>query len=571
MRRRSGLSASIGAVLSALVACADPQGGPVSTVSKSPLFVEVAQSAGFTFVHANGASGRFYYPELMHSGSAFLDYDRDGHLDVYLVQAGSYPGGSDGGGNANSLYRSLGDGTFEDTTVEAGVGDLGYGAGVAIADYDGDGDLDLYVTNLGRNTLYRNDGSTAGGSVSFTDVTDTAAVGDDGYSTSAAFLDYDRDGDLDLYVCNYIDWSPEIERPCLGLSGLRGYCGPDVYDRPQADTLYRNQGDGTFADVSASSGVGSVAATGLGIATADFNGDGWLDIYVANDQMANLLWINQGDGGFRDEALGRGCALNGIGVAEASMGVAAADPDQDGDWDLFMVHLSGESNTFYRNVGEGSFYDATDELGLGAVSRPYTGFGTAFFDYDCDGFLDLFIANGKVRMGDRLVPDYAEPNQLLRGGPDGRFHDVSEQAGEALELLEVSRGAAFGDYDNDGDIDVLISNNEGPVRLLRNQACGDRHWLSVELVGRRTDRNAIGAVVRLEVGTRHQQRTVQPAYSYSSSNDPRLHFGLGAAKTVERLTVRWPDGRLEEYANVAADQFLVFEEQAAGPADGRLD
>ena len=550
MSHRS-LGIALVGVLGTLAACADPGVQDVPT-ERPPAFVEVARAVGLDFVHRNGATGEFYYPELMHSGAALLDYDGDGHLDVFFPQAGWTDA-------ADAMFHNRGDGTFEDATSSLGGANPGYGTGVAAADYDADGDIDIYVTNLGPNVLYRNEGSATTATTTFTDVTDPAAVGGDGYSASAAFLDYDTDGDLDLYVVNYIAWTPEIERPCVGLAGLRGYCGPDVYNRPQADRLYRNEGDGTFRDVSDSSGIGSATATGLGIATADFNDDGHIDIYVANDGMANLMWINQGDGTFRDEALARGVSLNGLGEAEAGMGVAAGDADNDGDLDIFVTHLSGETNTFYRNLGDGSFYDVTDEVGLGTVSRPYTGFGTGLFDYDCDGWLDLFIANGKVRMGDRLVADYAESNQLLQGGPGG-FRDVSRGVGDALEFPEVSRGAAFGDVDNDGDIDVLLVNNSGPARLLRNEACTGRHWLSVALIGNGGAGPAVGASVALEVGSARQRRTLQSAHSYSSSGDPRLHFGLGAATTVDRLTVTWPDGQRDERADVRADQFLVIQQ-----------
>ncbi len=344
------------------------RGGAVSTAPSSaavePIFRDVALASGIDFVHANGATGSFFYPELMQGGAAFLDYDNDRDLDIYLVQSGPLPAPGDSPQAANRLYRNRGDGSFEDATASAGVGDRGYGSGVAVADYDGDGWVDLYVTNLGANHLYRNRGDG-----SFEDATGRTATGDASYSTSAAFFDYDHDGDLDLYVCNYVDWSTAKERRCLGRNGLQGYCSPSEY-RPQADTLYRNDGDGRFTDVSARAGIASVRAAGLGVVTADFDGDGWTDVYVANDQMANLLWMNRGDGTFVDEALLRGAALNGMGRPEAGMGVIVEDGDSDGDWDLFMVHLSGETNTYYENRG-GDFRDVTDALGLGAVSQPY--------------------------------------------------------------------------------------------------------------------------------------------------------------------------------------------------------
>jgi hypothetical protein len=345
---------------------------------------------------------------------------------------------------------------------------------------------------------------------------------------------------------------------------LRGYCSPGVYRRPQRDTLYRNDGDGAFTDVSREAGIDRSVATGLGVAVDDFDGDGDPDIFVANDQMANILWINGGDGTFTDQALLRGCAVNEDGRAEAGMGVAAEDFDDDGNPDLFMVHLDGETNTFYRNVGGGFFDDTTSELGLGAVSQMFTGFGTSLLDYDCDGSYDIFIANGRVRLGDSMREgDYAERNQLLRGTGTGGFEEVSSLAQSALALSEVSRGAAFGDYDNDGDIDIVLSNNNGPARLLRNQACDSRSWLVVELRCSRRDVHCIGSRITVETGGLTRSRRVQPAYSYCSSNDPRVHFGLDDADTIDVLTVEWPDGRIERRENVAANQILRLTEPGA--------
>jgi hypothetical protein len=543
-------------------ACGGPSADLAKGGSEAPLFVEVAAEAGLDFVHENGATGEYYYPELMQGGCAFVDYDDDSFLDVYMVQSGRLPVDPANNPEGNRLYRNRGDGTFEDVTEVGGVGDRGYGSGVAAADYDRDGDVDLYVTNLGPNVLYRNEGDGT-----FTDVTAAAGVGDDGYGSSAAFVDYDDDGDLDLYVANYLDWSLGIERDCYSRGGMRGYCSPGVYARPQHDTLYRNEGDGTFTDVSKEAGILADAGHGLGVVANDLDGDGDTDIYLANDQMPNILWINEGDGTFVDEALVRGCALNAHGRPEAGMGVVAEDVDDDGDWDLFMCHIDGETNTFYRNDG-GYFEDVTEMLGLGAVSQAYTGFGTSLFDYDCDGIQDIFIANGRVRLGDTMREDYSEPNQLLRGLGTGVFEDVSAQAGEALELLEVSRAAAFGDYDNDGDVDIVVNNNDGPARLFRNEACEGRHWISIQLRGRNLDRDAIGALVTVETDGQVRRRIVQPAYSYCASNDTRVHFGLGDRDAVDTLTVTWPDGRVERHTDVPADQFLLLTEPEGPLGEG---
>ena len=556
------------AVTTALWACAGPDGDPVgepavpAELAATPIFVERAADAGLDFVHRNGAIGDYNYPELLVGGGALLDYDDDGFLDVYLVQSGPVPGS--GPGNAgvspasgsgappgNRLFRNLGDGTFEDATEAAGVGDTSYGAGATAADYDRDGLVDLYVLNVGANRLYRNLGGGA-----FEDVTERAGVGDASWSSSAVFVDYDRDRDLDLFVANYVVWSADRERPCLGPNGLRNYCNPAEYS-PAPDTLYRNEGNGRFVDASDAAGIRSVAGPGLGVVAGDFDGDGLVDLYVANDQAVNHLWLNQGDGTFREDALPRGAALNELGQPEASMGIAVADPDGDGDLDLFLTHLSGETNTFYRNESGAFFVDVTDEKRLGGVSQPYTSFGASWFDYDGDGVLDLFVANGKVTPGDTAAFDYREPNQLLRGMPSGRYEDTSGHAGTALELLEVSRGAAFGDLDNDGDVDIVVVNNEGPARLLRNEVGNAASWLIVDLCGGGAlDRSAIGSRVTVQAGGRSWTRDARPAQSFAAANDPRVHFGLGDAERIDRLEVRWPDGAATERADVEVNRIL---------------
>ncbi len=560
------------ALAAALSACGEVDGGvEVSTAVSpaEPIFVERASEAGLDFVHRNGAVGEYNYPELLVGGAALLDVDDDGLLDVYLVQSGPVPGSAGSMDQSadrpgNRLYRNLGNGAFADVTDAAGVGDTGYGTGATAADYDRDGLVDLYVTNVGPNRLYRNRGDGV-----FEDVTERVGVGDPAWSSSSVFFDYDGDLDLDLFVANYVVWSADRERPCLGPNGLRNYCNPAEYP-PAPDTLYRNDGGGRFTDVSEAAGIRSVAGPGLGVVAADLDGDGLVDLYVANDQAANHLWLNRGNGTFREDALARGAALNELGQPEAGMGIAVADPDGDDDLDLFLTHLSGETNTFYRNDGGGFFQDVTDEARLGGVSQPYTGFGTSWFDYDGDGVLDLFIANGMVTPGDTAAFDYREPNQLLRGTPSGHYEDVSGRAGAALELLEVSRGAAFGDLDNDGDVDIVVVNNEGPARLLRNEVGNARSWLIVDLCGGGFfDRSAIGARVIVEMAGWRYSRDVRPAHSFAVANDPRVHFGLGDAGSVDRLAVRWPDGTVTERVDVPVNRILrLLAPGGEAPVDG---
>ena len=558
-----------------LPACGEADGGadePIAVPAPEPIFFERASEAGLDFDHRNGAVGDYNYPELLVGGAALLDFDEDGLLDVYLVQSGAVPGtpeaetpaGPAADRSGNRLYRNLGDGAFEDVTDAAGVGDTSYGAGATAADFDRDGLVDLYVTNVGPNRLYRNLGDGV-----FEDVTKHAGVGDPAWSSSSVFFDYDGDLDLDLFVANYVVWSAGRERPCLGPNGLRNYCNPAEYP-PATDTLYRNDGGGRFTDVSEAAGIRSVAGPGLGVVAADLDGDGLSDLYVANDQAANHLWLNRGDGTFRENALARGAALNELGQPEAGMGIAVADPDGDGDLDLFLTHLSGETNTFYRNDGGGFFQDVTDGARLGGISQPYTGFGTSWFDYDGDGVLDLFIANGKVTPGDTAAFDYREPNQLLRGTPSGRYEDVSGRAGAALELLEVSRGAAFGDLDNDGDVDIVVVNNEGPARLLRNEVGNASPWLTVDLCGGGIlDRSAVGSRVTVQGGGRSWTRDVRPAQSFAAANDPRVHFAFGDIPGVDHIRVDWSHGGVTERSGVPVNSVLrLLAPGGSAPAEG---
>lgn len=559
-----------------LTACASDAPAPTPPTETSttetptpPIFRDVALDTGLDFRHLIGSSGSYYLPEIMGAGVALVDYDGDDDLDVYLLQGtllGSTTdtdgtGGGDGGeGPGHRLFRNelsesgrLG---FVDVTDEAGVGLRAYGMGVAVGDVDNDGDPDLYVTAFGPNVLYRNDGDGT-----FTDITDTAGVDDGRWSTSASFLDYDRDGRLDLFVTNYVDFTVLDNTECYGVEGKRDYCNPLSYS-PVPDRLFRNTGDGTFADVSESAGIQRAFGSGLGVVAADFNDDGWPDIYVANDGNANQLWQNNADGTFSDVALLAGTAYNANGDAEGGMGATAADIDGDGDEDLFVSHLDEETNTLYLNGGTGAFRDDTLRSGLAAASIAYTGFGCRWFDYDHDGWLDLFVANGAVSniesLRDAPYP-FQQRNQLFRGLGDGRLDEVRGDAGSALELVEVSRGAAFGDIDNDGDTDVVVSNNNGPARLLLNEVGAAARSLRIRLEGVDSNRDGIGArVALLRAGPDPMWRRVHRDGSYLSASDLRVVFGLGDADdaAIEAVGVVWPNGRRERWERADLDARL---------------
>jgi hypothetical protein len=527
-------------------------------------FRDHAVDTGLVFEHSNGMSGEFYLAEVIGSGAALFDADTDGDLDAYLVQ-GALLGSGKTAGEAiipwageraprDRLFRNelqeTGELAFSDVTEASGLSAEGYGMGVAAGDVDNDGDIDLYVTNLGDNQLFLNTGRGT-----FVDAPGAAGAQDGRFSTSAAFVDYDADGWLDLYVGNYVDFNLATHKECFSETSALEYCHPLSY-QPTPDRLFRNRGDGSFVDVSAATRIALEYGGALGVLSGDFNADGRPDLYVANDAMPNQLWINQGDGRFANEALLAGCAFNANGAAEASMGVTAGDFDADGDEDLFMTHLRGETNTLYLNDGRGSFLDRTVPAGLAGTSRAFTGFGAGWIDYDNDGWLDLVSVNGAVN----ALPEFAgtdhpfplgQADQLFRNLGDVRFEDVSSQAGSAFSRAEVSRGAALGDVDNDGDMDVLVVNNSGLVRLHLNSVGSRSRWLGLRLTSRRQgqgERDQYGALVEVHRDDgRVLSRRVRADGSYCSSNDPRLLFGLGEAGRVESVRVQWPDGRRESW------------------------
>ena len=560
--------------------------GPVP--AGPPLYEDRTSDVGIDFVHFNSASGRFYFPEMGGAGGALLDYDQDGDLDAFLVQ-GALLGDI---ALEEALFRprtplsdrllrnelkTTADGpsvSFVDVTLESGINATGFGMGVAVGDYDNNGYPDLYITNYGSNQLYRNRGDGT-----FEDVTKVASVDEPRWSTSAVFVDFDRDGWLDLFVANYVNYRIGSHNNCQGPTGRQEYCGPQAYPG-ERDRLFRNLRDGTFEDYTSRAGLTDVpGSSGLGVVSGDFNGDGWPDIYVANDLMPNLLWQNQGSGAeglirFQDVALVSGSALNSRGAAEASMGVDIGDLDNDGDDDLFMTHLASETNTLYLNDGSGLFEDRTRTSGL-AASLTYTGFGTAIIDYDNDGRLDLAAVNGAVTRQAALegagdAYPYHQPNQLMRnlGTQSGTllFEEVTAQAGEAFARSEVSRGMAAGDVDNDGDDDLLVFNAAGPARMLFNQVGQDHHWLGVRAVGGEPSRDMLGA--RLETvradGLRIV-RNVRTGASYCSAIDPRVRFGLGLHAEPLTVKVTWPDGMVEAFEYLAADRYHTLVQGQGAP------
>ena len=566
---------------------ADVDGKPPSQTSSPPvhqarqneLFTDRARETGLDFVYFNGMAGDFYFPEMMGGGVALFDYDNDGDLDVFFAQ-GQMLGSGKTAGQAlfpphslplrGRLFRNdltvQADGTrqlhFTDVTEQSGINVTDYGMGAAAADFNNDGCVDLYLTSFGQNHLYRNncDGT-------FTDVSNAAGVSDPGWSVSAAFVDYDRDGWLDLYVGHYVRYSLDIDQRCTGLTGRRDYCTPAVYIA-QTDRLFHNERNGTFTDVTAKALVGGLFGPALGVSVADFNGDGWPDIYVANDGKPNLLWINQKNGTFKNMGLLSGAAVSADGKAGGSMGVDAGDVDNDGDEDLFMTQLPTEGSQLYVNDGSGLFEDRSNASGPGQATRGFTGFGTAWFDFDNDGWLDLFSANGsieaqKARLGETFP--YDERSLLFRNLGNGRLEDTSSLV-SALQQPGVGRGAAFGDIDNDGDIDIVVSNINGPARLLINNVGNKHHWIGLRLLGCpsapcRNERDMLGAKVQIvRQNGPALWRRARAEGSYASANDPRVVVGLGESTEPPTVRVFWPNGAMEEFPRVTIDRWTVLKQ-----------
>jgi len=522
----------------------------------APWFEDVTEAAGVDLRHVYAVEQRFWMPEISSGGLAFLDYDSDGALDLYLVQSGELMEES-GGSYQNQLLRNVNGGRFEEVPEAAGANDDGYGHGCAVGDIDADGDVDLFVANVRADVMYRNESAT------FVDVTDEAGVAGSGWSASSAFVDIDNDGDLDLFVTNNLRWDPGGHIQCASQGRGHDYCSPKNHNSPSTDKLYINQGDGAFIAADDSRGILAKSGIGLGVAPADFDGDGDVDIYVANDSVPNHLWVNDGGGSFSEEALPRGCAVNGSGLAEAGMGVHAADIDSDGDWDLFMTHIHNETNTYYRN-NAGLFSDRTPVTGLSRPSMGMTGWGLGFHDFDHDAELDVFIGNGRVEIHEPLPPGgdvYAEPNQLFRGAA-GAFVEITASLPDVP--LGSTRAVAFGDYDLDGDVDIAYLDRGASVRLLRNVSPKAGAWIGFRLLNRHGSAS-IGAEVRIQAGSKTLLRQCQPAYSYCSSNDPSVVIGLGDLRSVPEALVRWPSGLEEVFVDMEVGAYYDLREGAGAP------
>ena len=557
------LTVLLNAVLLGSVAAA-PQGPAVMI-----RLVDVAEQAGLTLLNICGGLSKDYIIEVNGNGAALFDFDNDNDLDALIVNGSTLAQIKQGGDPMVALFRNDGTGRFDNVTAASGLTMRGWGMGACVADYDNDGSQDIYVTAFGPNVLGRNNGDGT-----FTDVTARAGVGDPRWSTNCAFADYDRDGDLDLYVANYLAFS-ERTIPKRGASPNCRYMGADVMCGPrdlagEPDTLYRNNGDGTFTDVTRPAGIVDPGRYGFGVLFSDLDDDGWPDIFVANDSVPNLLFRNNRNGTFSEVGLPSGLALSGDGKAQAGMGADAADYDGDGRLDVFVTNFSQDHNTLYRNGGDGFFTDVSYEAGLVTPGLPYLGWGTGFVDIDSDGLLDLFVANGHVypeidRFGTRTT--YRQRKQLFANSGKGRFRDVSDEVGGGLLTQKSSRGAAFGDVDNDGDVDVLVINlNERPT-LLRNDTASGNNWITLKLIGKAGNRDAIGARLWLEAEGARQVAEVRSGGSYLSHNDIRVRFGLGRRANVPPITVRWPGGELERFSGLTPNTIHVIRQGQGKPAE----
>ena len=554
---------NVGPVRAALAAAAAiaslAAAGTQRPPAERPVFEEMSRAAGLDFQHVHGASPDKHLAETMGSGGLFLDYDNDGWLDVVLVDGGSLADEDIARTARHRLFRNRGNGTFEDVSERSGLRHGAYGMGACAADYDNDGYTDLYVTAAGPNTLYRNTGG-----ASFADVTDRARVGDVRWSTSCAFTDIDRDGDLDLFVTTYVDASP-TNNPFCGDPGRgeRVYCHPLNY-QSQPNVLYRNDGDGAFTDISVPSGLAAHPGNGLGVVVGDYDDDGWPDVFVANDAVPDFLFHNEKGTVLREVGLLAGVSVSASGKPQAGMGTDFGDYDGDGRLDLIVTNHEFETDSLFRNLGDGFFADATTQSGLGPPTMPFVGFGVAFLDYDNDTHLDLAVANGHVIDNTALFragSTHGQRNVLFRNRGDGRFAPVGETSGSGWAIEKVSRALAVGDIDNDGDLDLLVTNNGQRADLLRNDGGkSPGAALLIRLVGRQSNRDGIGARLRITTGARTQYRHVKAGSSYLGQNDLRVHVGLGPAMIVDRLEIDWPAGGTDRLEGMPANHVITVAE-----------
>jgi hypothetical protein len=550
-RRTPHTFAAIPVLLSGILAGAALQAPDVAI-----RLVDVAAEAGLTLLNICGGPRKDYIVEVNGNGAALFDYDNDGDVDALIVNGSTLQNIKHGGDPMAALYRNDGTGRFEDVTASSGLNARGWGMGACVADYDGDGFRDVYLTAFGPNVLLRNKGDGT-----FADVTSRAGVGDPRWSTNCAFADYDRDGDVDLYVANYLAFS-ETKIPKRGASPNCKYMGIDVMCGPrdltgEPDALYRNNGDGTFADVTRAAGIADPGHYGFGVLFTDLDTDGWLDLFVANDSVPNLVFRNNRDGTFSEIGLRSGLALSGDGKPQAGMGADAGDYDGDGRLDVLVTNFSHDHNTLYQNSAEGFFTDVSYQAGIVTPGLPYLGWGTGFADLDNDGLVDIFVANGHVypevdsfKLGTR----YLQRKQVFRNLGGGRFRDVSGAAGAGVLIEKSARGAAFGDIDNDGDIDILVTNMNDRPTLLRNDTPAGHNWITLRLSGSGRNRDAIGARVTLEGAQRLQLGEVRSGGSYLSHHDQRMHFGLGRLEAVPRVRIAWPDGATESFDGLAINR-----------------
>ena len=533
----------------------------LDTYADSPIILrDVTQETGITFKHTDGGSGRRYIMETVSAGLALFDYDADGDIDIYFLSGSPLKGTEVASAPKNALYRNDGGWRFTDVTEKAGVGDCGYGLGVTVGDYDNDGDPDLYLNNYGPNVLYQNNGDGT-----FTDMTEKAGVGN-GFQVGAGtcFLDMDKDGDLDLYASNYLDFAYE-KHVLTTTRGFPVYANPRFY-KPLPDTLYRNNGDGTFTDVSEASGVGRHPGWGMGIVCGDYNNDGDTDVFIGNDVGENFLFDNDGAGKFEEIGLMTGTAYDLQGDEQGSMGVDCGDYDNDGFLDFYVTSYQGQLATLYRNLGDGMFEDVTLGTGAGAGTLPHVTWGNSFVDFDHDGDRDLFIACGHLQDNVEEFDDttsYPARNILLMNTGDGKFIDISDSSGDGMKVKLSSRGAGFDDMDNDGDVDVVILNSRHEPTLLRNDSPSKGHWLQIRLRGVKTNRDGIGAHVKVTAGNLALLDEVHSGRGYQSHYGKRLHFGLADRDKVDRIEVRWIGGGTDVFENVAADQLITLTEDSS--------